>query len=327
MSSTTGTVSNVGNVWTISSVPAGTNLTLTVTDGNTCQNTVSVTAPDCSCPVLSAPVSGGDKQYCSGSSVPAISASVSPGETVDWYSAPTGGSVLSTGTSYTPAGAGLYYAEARNTTTNCKSSTRTIVKVIQNQLPAATTGLDRGICYGLGTTIGAASVSGNTYSWTSSPLGFTSSVANPIVSPLVTTTYTLTETITATGCSDSHSVIVSVDPLPVVTAPAEVCVGTNSNLSPTIGGTWISSNPAVATVTNFGVITGISSGTATFTFTNSVTGCVSTTPTVDVNQKPAFTSSPSNITTNAVLNQCNAPVTYVAVANGVPTPVLSYSFT
>jgi len=63
-----------------------------------------------------------------------------------------------------------------------------------NPLPAATAGTDRGICINSSTTIGAAPVTGSTYSWTSMPVGYTSTQANPIVTPLVTTTYTVVET-------------------------------------------------------------------------------------------------------------------------------------
>src|SRR6185369_13000816 len=57
----------------------------------------------------------------------------------------------------------------------------------------ATTGSPRTICGGVSTTIGTTAVSGNTYSWTSNPVGFTSTLANPTVNPLKTTTYTLIE--------------------------------------------------------------------------------------------------------------------------------------
>lgn len=47
-----------------------------------------------------------------------------------------------------------------------------------------------------------------TYSWTSSPSGFTSSIQDPTVSPLVTTTYTLA--VTSNGCTITDEVVVTV---------------------------------------------------------------------------------------------------------------------
>ena len=49
----------------------------------------------------------------------------------------------------------------------------------------------------------------------------------------------------------------------------------------TYTGTWTSSNPAVATIDNSGVITGVSAGTATFTFTTTG-GCSATTQSVSI---------------------------------------------
>src|SRR5690606_17976386 len=94
---------------------------------------------------------------------------------------------------------------------------------------------------------------------------------------------------TTTNCNNTTS-SVTVNALPVVTAPAAVCVGSTITLSPTSGGTWTSSNTAVATVTNAGVVTGVSAGSATFTFTNSNTNCSSTTSPVTINPLPIPTA-------------------------------------
>jgi hypothetical protein len=48
------------------------------------------------------------------------------------------------------------------------------------------------ICKGTSTTIGPCAVDGATYSWSSNPAGFSSSLANPVVSPEVTTIYEVT---------------------------------------------------------------------------------------------------------------------------------------
>ncbi|MEI7595568.1 MAG: hypothetical protein WCK02_07465 [Bacteroidota bacterium] len=76
---------------------------------------------------------------------------------------------------------------------------------------------------------------GSTYSWSSNPVGFTSTSQNPIVSPIVTTTYSLTVTGGNPTCPTSHSdtVVVTVTaPLPVGLLSFETkCVGNGTKLT------------------------------------------------------------------------------------------------
>ena len=87
----------------------------------------------------------------------------------------------------------------------------------------------------------------------------------------------------ATGCSATTD-IVTVNEVPEVefTSPDEICVGFTTAVSPTTGGTWVSSAPAIATIDNLGNVTGQSAGTADLTYTDTNTGCSSTTLTVTV---------------------------------------------
>ena len=62
-----------------------------------------------------------------------------------------------------------------------------------------------------GGAIGETAEAGCTYSWTSSPAGFTSSDANPTVNPNATTTYTVRKTRTSTGCFADANVTVTVN--------------------------------------------------------------------------------------------------------------------
>src|SRR5205807_2343372 len=135
---------------------------------------------------------------------------------------------------------------------------------------------------------------GSTYSWVSSPSGFTSTAANPSVNPTVTTTYTLTENITATGCNKSNSVTITVNPLPAafVISNAAICTGSSILIGATVvtGSTysWISApsgftstlaNPSVNPTT-----------TTTYTLTETITntGCSkSNSVTITVNPLPA----------------------------------------
>jgi hypothetical protein len=57
-------------------------------------------------------------------------------ETIDWYSASTGGILLEASSlSYLPKTVGTYFAEARNTINGCISSNRTAIIVSQNEQP------------------------------------------------------------------------------------------------------------------------------------------------------------------------------------------------
>jgi len=83
-----------------------------------------------------------------------------------------------------------------------------------------------------------------------------------------------------------EAVIVNATVAVSITGSSTICAGATTTLAPASGGTWASNNTSVATVTNAGLVTGISAGQATFTFTESTIGCASTTSPVTVNALP-----------------------------------------
>lgn len=110
-----------------------------------------------------------------------------------------------------------------------------------NAAPVANAGTNQTICSGQSVSIGAASVAGSTYSWSSVPAGFSSVSSNPSVSPTVTTVYQVTETVNASGCAASNTVTVTVNPTPVAptAAPQAICEGNTATLTATApGGTY-----------------------------------------------------------------------------------------
>lgn len=90
-----------------------------------------------------------------------------------------------------------------------------------------------------------------------------------------TTTFRFLET--STGCYSDYSQNFTVKPLPIISLSglSQICVGNNTNVLPASGGTWVSSNPSAASISDEGLITGISSGSVEITFTNNSTGCSS----------------------------------------------------
>jgi gliding motility-associated-like protein len=105
--------------------------------------------------------------------------------------------------------------------------------------------------------------------------GVTGSFYNATVSGNYTVQHT-----NLNGCTSilSPVVLVTVNPLPVVpaiTGVQEICVGNSTVLSNTLsGGTWSSTNTAIATISANGTVTGIAAGTANIMYTvANASGC------------------------------------------------------
>jgi gliding motility-associated-like protein len=174
--------------------------------------------------------------------------------------------------------------------------------------PAAPT-----ICTG-GAGVALTATGGNgTYAWSPATGLSATSGATVTATPGSTQTYTVTTgAIGSLNCPLSKTVTVTVTPPPSVTAPASVCVGNTATLSPTTGGTWVSSNNAIATVTNAGVITGVSTGPVTFTFTTAA-GCSATTTSVNVT--PSVT--PTFVAVAPFCSGTVAPILPTTSTNGI----------
>jgi PKD repeat protein len=91
-----------------------------------------------------------------------------------------------------------------------------------------------------------------------------------------------------TGYKPRKATITITQPVVSITGADELCVGAFTTLSPTTGGTWASSDAIIATVTNDGVVTGVSAGDVRFTFTDNTTGCTNITDIVRINALPTI---------------------------------------
>ena len=137
------------------------------------------------------------------------------------------------------------YVKVVETNSICKDSA--IDTVIIHPLPLAEARANTSICKGDSIFIGSAAVSGDIYSWTSNPPGFTSTLAGASLTPTITTTYYLTET---NFCgSKTDSAIITVNPLPIARTGSNqaICLGKNTTIGdtamPGIAYSW-SSSPA-----------------------------------------------------------------------------------
>ncbi len=108
--------------------------TVNINTGCVSENRVSVTVEEIPGP---APPSGAvSSSYCEGEPVSSVSVNnPGTGYRIDWYSVSTGGTILYSGTQYTPLQAGTYYAEVLNINTGCRSLSRASATVTENPGP------------------------------------------------------------------------------------------------------------------------------------------------------------------------------------------------
>ncbi len=134
-------------------------------------------------------------------------------------------------------------------------------------IPAAITG-SATVCQSGTTTLANTSAGGV---WTSAATGIaTIGSASGVVSGVAAGTATITY---STGCGAAATTVITVIPLPgIIIGNTSLCQGTTTALFNTVnGGTWSSSNTAIATIGSVsGVVTGIAGGLVSLTYS---TGC------------------------------------------------------
>lgn len=304
ITSTAGTVTGSGGGFVIGSIPAGTNLVVTSTNTSTgCQSSQTINAPNCNCAPVGTPVLVNHQSICEGENTPALTVSSAPGTTVDWYSAPSGGVPLLVGNpSFVPPGVlppGLYkyYAEARDTASNCSSATRVEITLTVNPIPSVTAPTNITVCAGSLVEVNFAGTNSAAMDWANSNIGiglaasgtgnlnFTAN--NPGNLPL---SATLVVTPVLNGCVGvAASFDIVVNPVPTVILPADqtYCAGEMATID--FSGTnnavfeWTNSNPAIGLGTsgtgNIDFVTQTNSGPAI--------SIVSVTPSLDVCTGPS----------------------------------------
>ncbi|WP_324024062.1 gliding motility-associated C-terminal domain-containing protein [Maribacter sp. BPC-D8] len=261
VTSTEGTVTdNGGNNWTISNITSGTDITLTVTAPNTCTQTLDITAPDCACPVVDAPTSGGNQTECEENPIQTLTATATPpaGATVVWYDASTGGSIVAD-PSLNTTGTATYYAESRDNVTNCLSSTRTAVVLTIEAAPTApTSGGDQVACEQnpiQTLTATATAIAGSNVVWYDAATGG-NIVASPTLNTVGTTIYFAQSENTTTSCTSLSRTAVSLTIEAAPTAPVSGGDITECETSPIQTLTATASAPAGSSVVWYDAATG-----------------------------------------------------------------------
>jgi uncharacterized protein YjdB len=165
-------------------------------------------------------------------------------------------------------------AGTANITYSMAGGCRAITEVTVNGTMATISGTTS-VCVGETTTLSHA-ISGGTWSssnTTSATIDMTSGLVSGVAPGYSIITYTV-----SSGCY--KTIVVYVRALPAgISGTTSLCPGAGTILTDgTTGGTWSSSNTAIATIgaTN-GLLIGVSTGTTTITYRITSTGCITTT--------------------------------------------------
>ncbi len=270
-------------------------VTLTVRDyaGNiaTCNATVTVIDPAASASVTIVS-DDANNEICDGENLTFTATPVDGGATpiYEWFI-----DDVSQGTNsptFTPitlltVGTHTVYVEMQSSLSACISPKQSnTITVIVHPAPTVTAPVQ--IC--MGNTGNLTPTTGGT--WTSSNNAIATVTNTGVITPVATGNVTFTFTSTTTGCSNTTNAV-TINDLPTIgnyPSANEICVNETHTLSPSTGGTWISSNNSIATITNGGVITGVAPGNVTFTFTDSATGCSNSSTAIEVLDVPVITS-------------------------------------
>jgi len=307
--------------------PANTTLyVVTGTDANGCSNTdsVLVTAND------TVPISlANDTTICAGDSVQLGGNPTSvPGTSFSWSPAASLNNPTSANPIAFPTVTTTYYVTATNDTCSTTDSITVTVHPISN----ISAGNDLNMCFG--DTVQLSASGGASYVWFLGNSLSDSTIFNPLAFPTVTTPYVVSA-LDTNGCSNSDTVLVTVNPLPTINAGNDVviCEGDTAQLQATgassylwtpstgLSDTTIANPLAFPTVTTSYVVTG--------TDTNS---CSNTdTVVVNVNALPTIVAFSDTAVCSGVSVQLNAtggsvytwtPATTLNNAN-IPNPIAS----
>jgi uncharacterized protein YjdB len=331
-SSNPSVASIISSTGVVTGVTAGTStITYTVTAGG-CTNSTTTVVTVNALPTATITTIG-TTTFCTGGSVSLVGPSAPAGMTYS-YQWNVDGSAISgaTSSSYTASAAGSYTLTVTNNNGCSATSAATVVTV--NALPTlASIGGTTSACIGSSTVLTNAQL-GGTWSSSNTATAIVNSSTGSVTgvsAGTATITYTYTN---SNNCTNTVTAAVTVNALPTVaaiTGATNVCSGLTTQLaSATIGGTWSSSNAAVASVSTSGVVTGVTAGATTIVYTvTNVNGCTSAvSATVNVNAGTTASITAGGATTfcqgGSVVLTANAGSTYLW-SNGASTQSITAS--
>ncbi len=266
-------VATVSNTGLVTGVNPGTS-TITYTNSDGCSATQAVT-------ITSGASITGTLSVCIGGTSQ-LSGTGTPNATNPWVSSNTTVATVSNTGLVTGVSAGTTTITYTNSSGCLDNEVLTV-----NPLPTVT-GAD--VCLGGTSQLTGSGTANAANPWVSSNPAVATINSSGLVSGVAVGSTTITYT-NSNGCSNTMTLNVVGNPS--VTGTLTACVGATTQLSasgtPNATNPWTSSNPAVATISNTGLVTGVSAGTTTITFTNS-SSCQST-AVVTINPLPTITGT------------------------------------
>jgi gliding motility-associated-like protein len=282
-----------------------------------------------------APISNGDLTECDSGQTLTATATVNTDQTLTWYDAATGGTVVPD-PSLTGAGTVTYYAETTDAATGCTSLTRTVVILTINSSPAAAIANNLTECDSGQTLTAAATVnSGESIVWYDAASGGIV-VPDPSLTGVGTVTYYAEASNDSTGCISSTltpvTLTIEATPPPPIsngdlgecdsgqTLTATATVNTDQTL------TWYDAASG-GTVVPDPSLTGAGTVTYYAEATDATTGCTSTTrtavtltigvaPSPPVGTSITACDSGQTLTATATVNSGETLIWYDAASGG-----------
>ena len=218
-----------------------TNYTVTGTNqfGCTAQKTVTISTN--SLPNINA---GNDQTICAQDSAHIF---VTGGYNYNWAPTTTLSSLTSTNPWASPLQTTTYIVTGHDAN-NCKN--KDTITIYVNDLPIISAGNDLSICQFTSAVLNASGAV--SYVWNPNPTLSGTNTFNPTVTPNVQTSYVVNGT-NNNGCSNRDTIIVSVNPLPNISAGQDfsVCIGDSATLNPSGGVSYIwSPHPTLSDINN-----------------------------------------------------------------------------
>ncbi len=222
-------LSNANSANPTANPTATTTYVVTGTNGNNCSATDTVMITVHPLPTVSA---GNDKTICKGIGVTLLATGA---DTFTWAPA-TGLSCTNCASPTANPAATTTYIVTGTDSNGC--SAKDTVTVFVNPQPIVSAGSDKTVC--LNDSVQLLATGASTYTWSPGAGLSCTGCANPTAGPAVTTTYTVIGT-DGNGCKDTATVIVNVNPLPVISAGANksICLGGSIQLTATGGSSYI----------------------------------------------------------------------------------------